>query len=145
MNLKNNLLLLSLICLSHAALYANFDDNCNAFLNNANDAAAGFIFGYLSGLVPIAGQQFLFALVVFGVNPKGNYPLFVSSAFVGHATGIATLVAAGCMCARCLRPRHPAPANRIAPIPSIEDRLTRLEEQLNRGAQRHLREDKNPL
>jgi len=102
MNLRK-LLLVSLVCFTLTPLYAMFNTETTiipvsrykAFRHKVSSARKGFIVGYATGLVPIAGQAFFPMMVFFGADdPNGNFGFFAGSAVVGHVAGIATIVIA---------------------------------------------------
>lgn len=129
---RSNLLLVSLICFTQASLYAMSGERQLAFWDNVDTARAGFIVGYVTGLVPVGGQA-IFALLLglASDDPNANYNLFAGSAAVGHAAGVATIVtAACCMCKLTSRLEEQAINNRIDSSSGINQRLNRLEEHV---------------
>lgn len=132
-----NLLLILLVSFAQAPLCAMSNDREFAFWDNVEQARAGFVLGYLTGLVPVAGQAVFPLLIGFATeSPYCNASLVAGAALVGHAAGVATLATAACCCCRLTRRLGVAATsmagqaldNRIDRNPGIAERLHRLEE-----------------
>jgi hypothetical protein len=59
-----------------------------------NEVPIGFAFGYVTGLMPIAGQALFPCIVMATDDPQTNSGLLLGSAVAGHIAGVATVTAA---------------------------------------------------
>jgi hypothetical protein len=85
-----HLLLMSTFCLT--TVHAESDCMSRSIIRN--EISIGFMFGYVTGLVPVAGQMVFPMVGMFCDSPRTNAQLVLGSAVVGHVAGVATISAA---------------------------------------------------
>lgn len=90
----SNVLLVSLIWLSQTSIYAKSNEECT-FRNFKYAAKTGFMLGYVTGIIPVAGQIIFPIMIGFASDdPEAKFGTFAASALLGHFAGLATIFAA---------------------------------------------------
>lgn len=114
MNL-NSILFILLICLLQSSLNAMStaptqrlikQDFSDFSIADTQIASSGFIIGYTTGLVPVAGQVALPFLVCTAKNSRitpDTFDIFSQSVALGHAAGVATIISIYCYAAKKIR------------------------------------------